>query len=122
MHIYRDEISDTAEYSQGTTGPSQFPTSDYQTASFSNTSYSTNFPFSFGQTQCCSRLCSPKQTTLTSVWILHILPVDHYIPINNMIQFHLKWWTDTNHFTSGMSIHPPESSMFLFKDTSQFGW
>ena len=26
----------------------------------------TNFPFSFGQTQCCSRPCSPGQTALTS--------------------------------------------------------
>ena len=35
IHIYRDGISDTTEYSQGTTGPSRFHTSDYKTVSFS---------------------------------------------------------------------------------------
>ena len=48
--------------------------------------------------------------------------VDHYVPINNMIQFHLKWWMDTNRCASGMSIHPPEPNTFLFTDASHFGW
>ena len=61
IHVYRDGISDTTEYSQ-----SQFPTSDYQTVSFPDASFSTNFLFSFGQTQCSSRLRIPRQTTLTS--------------------------------------------------------
>ena len=63
IHVYRD---DATEYSQGTTGPSRFPTSDYQTISFPDTSFSMNFPFSFGQIQCSSRFHSPRQTTLTS--------------------------------------------------------
>ena len=35
------------------------------TISFSDSSFGTNFSFSFGQTQCSSRLCSPRQTPLT---------------------------------------------------------
>ena len=66
IHVYRDGISGTTEYSQGTTGPSRFPTSDYQIISFSDASFGTKFPFSFGQTQCSNRFRSPRQTSLTS--------------------------------------------------------
>ena len=59
---------------------------------------------------------------LLSVWRPHILPIDHYIPINNVIPLHLKWWMDTNRFASGTSIYPPKSSTFLFTDSSHFGW
>ena len=62
------------------------------------------------------------QICLLSVWRPHILPINHYVLINNMIRFHFKWWMDTSHFTSEMSIHPPEPSTFLFTDVSHFGW
>ena len=39
-----------------------------------------------------------------------------------MIQFHLKWWMDTNCFIQGMFIHPPDPNAFLFMDASQYGW
>ena len=66
IYIYRDGISDTTEYSEGTRGWSRIPTSDYQSFSFPISSFGTNFPFSYGQTQCSSRFSSPRQTTLTS--------------------------------------------------------
>ena len=43
IHVYKDGISDTTEYSLGTTEPSRFPTSDYRTVSFSSSNYGTNF-------------------------------------------------------------------------------
>ena len=55
IHLHRNGISDTTEYSQGTTRSHRTPTSDYQTISNLDSSYSTNFPFSFGQTQYSSR-------------------------------------------------------------------
>ena len=64
----------------------------------------------------------PLQMCLLSVWRPHILPMDHYVRINNMIQFHLKWWIDTIRFASRTSIHPPEPNIFLFMDASHFGW
>ena len=59
---------------------------------------------------------------LLSVWRPHILPLDHQVPINSMIGFHLKWWMDTNRFVLGMFIHPPDASAFLSKDASHYGW
>ena len=64
IHVYREGISDITKYSQGTSRPSRFSTSDCQNISFSDSSFCTNFPFSFGQTQCSSRLHSPRETTL----------------------------------------------------------
>ena len=66
IHIYRNGISDTTKYSQGTSRPSRFSYSDYQDISFSESSFGANFPFSLGQTQCSSRLRSPRQTPLTT--------------------------------------------------------
>ena len=66
IHLYRDGISYTTEYGQGTSRPGRFSASDYQTVSFSDSSFGMNFPFSFGQTQCSSKLCSPRQATLTT--------------------------------------------------------
>ena len=63
----------------------------------------------------------PLQMCLLSVWRPHILPIDHYILINNLLRFHLEWWMDTSRFTSGTSILPPEPNTFLFMDASHFG-
>ena len=63
IHLQRDGISDTTEYSQGTTRMHLIPSSDYQTISNSESSFSKNFPFSFGQTQCNSRLSCSRQTS-----------------------------------------------------------
>ena len=57
---------DTTKYSQGISGPSRFSSSKYQSISFSDSGFGMNFPFSFGQTQCSSRLHSPRQTSLTT--------------------------------------------------------
>ena len=88
-----------------------------ESISFSDSSSSTNFPFSFGKT---------SFTTASNVSLIcletSILPLDHQVPINSMIQFHLKWWMDTNHFVLGTSIHPPDPNAFLFTDASHFEW
>ena len=59
---------------------------------------------------------------LLSVWRPHILLLNHQVPINCMIRFHLKWWMDTSRFVLGMSIHPPDPSTFLFMDASHYRW
>ena len=64
IHVNRHRISDTKKYSQGSSRPSQCYNSDYQNSSFPQSSFGTNFPFSFGQTQCSSRFCSPRQSSL----------------------------------------------------------
>ena len=125
IHLHRDGISDTTQHSQGTSRSHPIPTSDCQTISNSDSSFGTNFPFSFGQTQCSIRLRSPRQTSFTmlqrcllSVWRSHILPLDEVL-INSMTRFHLKKWMDTNH--QGTSIHPPATNAFLSTDASHYG-
>ena len=54
------------KFSQSSNGSCTEPISDNQETSVIQTCIGTNFPFSYGQTQCCSRLCSPRQTALTS--------------------------------------------------------
>ena len=66
IHVYRNAISDAGKFSQGSNGSCTEPNSDNQIYHIMQTSISTNFPFSFGQTQCYSRFCSPRQTSLTS--------------------------------------------------------
>ena len=66
IHLYRHGISDTSEFSQGSNGLCSEPISDNQEISVIQTCIGTNFPFPFGQTQCCSRLRYPRQTALTS--------------------------------------------------------
>ena len=121
-HIYRDGISDTTEYSQGISRLSRFSTSDYRTVPFSDSSFSTMGKLSAAADfVLLGRLhLQLLQMCLLSVWRPHILPLDHQVPINRMILFHLKWWMDTNRFVLGMSIHPPNT--FLFWDASHYGW
>ena len=66
IHLHRYGISDATKFSQGSSGSCTKPNSNNQKNNVSKTCIGTNFPFSFGQTQCCSRPCSPGQTALTS--------------------------------------------------------
>ena len=66
IHLHRYGISDTTKFSQGSSGSCTEPNSNNQENNVSKTCIGTNFPFSCGQTQCCSRPCSPGQTTLTT--------------------------------------------------------
>ena len=66
IHLHSYGISDATKFSQGSSGSSTEPNSNNQENNVSKTCIGTNFPFSFGQTQCCSRPCSPGQTALTS--------------------------------------------------------
>ena len=76
IHLHRDGISDTTEYNQGTTRSYQIPTSDQQTISNSDASFGTNFPFSFGQTQCCSRLSCSRQTSFTTATNVSVIGLE----------------------------------------------
>ena len=126
IHVYRDGIFDTTEYSQGTTGSRRYHTPDYQTVSFSSPIYGMNFPFlsHLGKLSAAADFVLLGRLHLRPLQMCplsHFFPIDHYVLINNMIQFHLKWWMDTNRFASGMSIHPPEPTAFLFTDASHSG-
>ena len=66
IHLHRYGISDATKFSQGSNGSCTEPNSNNQENNVSQTCIGTNFPFPFGQTQCCSRPCSPRQTALTS--------------------------------------------------------
>ena len=70
IHVYRDGISDTIEYSPGTTGPSWFPSSDYQTISFPDTSFGLNL-------QSVSPICLGKITYVVccKFYMYYIAPV-----------------------------------------------
>ena len=57
-HVHRHGISDTTRFSQGPSRLSQSPNFDYQICYFLQSCIIMNFPFSFGQTQCSSRLFS----------------------------------------------------------------
>ena len=80
IHLYRVGISATTQHSQSTSRLHRIPTSDNQIISNSDSSFSTNFPFSFGQTQCSSRLHSPRQTSFTTALNVSLicLETSHY--------------------------------------------
>ena len=82
FHVHRHGISDTAEFSQGPSGTGQDSNIDYQNNSLMQSSIGTNFPFSFGQTQCSSRFHSPWQTSLTTPAnvSLFCLETSHFAP------------------------------------------
>ena len=73
IHLYRDGISDTTKHSQGTGRLHRISTSDYQTISFSDSSFGTNFPISFGQTQCSDRLLSPRPASFSTTIIVSLI-------------------------------------------------
>ena len=127
IHLHRYGISDATKFSQGSSGSCTEPNSNNQENNVSQTCIGTNLPFPFGQTQCCSRPCSPRQTARTSssdvpVWKPHILPLDHPISINSMIRSHLQWWINPIRFETGTSIHPPDPEFFLYTDASHYRW
>ena len=124
FHIHRHGISDTAEFNQGTSGMSRESNVDYQICSLLQSSIGTNFPFSFGQTQCSSRFCSPRQTSfanVSSVCLETSYSSSRSSDYNQQYdRFHLKWWMDTKRFILG--IHLPDPNVFLFTDASHLGW
>lgn len=50
----------------------------------------------------------------------HLLPLDHPIPITNLIRYHLNWWTDPKHLIQGTCTHPPDPTSFLFTRRQSF--
>ena len=93
FHVHRHGISDTAKLSQGPSRLSRGPNFDYQISSFLQSSIGTNFPFSFGQTQCSSRLCSPWQTSLITPFVLGSMSVGLNILIRHSFMDLWVWIT-----------------------------
>ena len=81
FHLCRDGISDTPEYSQSTSRPYRIHTSDNQTISNLDSSFSMNLPFSFVQTHCCSRLSCSRQTSFTTATNVSVVGLEtSYFP------------------------------------------
>ena len=116
FHFHRHGISDTAKFSQGPTGSSRDPNTDNQINSVMQTSIGTNFPFSFGQTQCSSGFCSPRQTSLmspanvSSVWdlIFFLSIIRSWSPI----WFDLTM-VDENQSLRNRNFCPPSRSQYI---------
>ena len=83
------------------------------------------FSFYFGKLSAAADLIllgrlhlRPLQMCLFSGWKPNILLLNHQVTVNSMINFHLKWWINTNHFVQGMPVHPPDPKIFLYMDAS----
>ena len=130
IHLHRYGISDATKFSQGSSGSCTEPNSNNQENNVSKTCIGTNFPFSFGQTQCwqqtlfswadCTYVlfrCACCQSG-NLIFFLSITPIS----INGMIRSHLQWWINPIRFETGTSIHPPDPEFFLYMDASHYGW
>ena len=95
-----------------------------KTISFSDLSFSRNFPFSFGQTQCSSRLNSFRQVAFTTSANVPVISLETshssirsscYDQPYDQISFKM--------FVQGMPIHPPDSrpQNIPFTDASHYG-
>ena len=129
IHVYRDGISDTTEYNQ-------VPADGVDSLLLTIKLFLSQTPVSartflslLGKLSAAADFVLlgrlhflPLQMCLLSVWRPRILPLDHQVPINRMIRFHLKWWMDTIRLILGTSIHPSDPNTFLFTDASHYGW
>ena len=107
----------------------QKPNSNNQENNVSKTCIGTNFPFSFGQTQCCSRPCSPGQTALTSSSDVPAVCLETSYSSSRSPDLDKRHdsisltMVDKPHsIETGTSIHPPDPEFFLYTDASHYGW
>ena len=127
IHLYRYEIPDTTKNSQITPRSHGIPSLDNQTISNSDSSFGSNFPFSFGQTQCCSRLSSSRQTSFTPALDVSVVSVETYTSFGlshfdhecDPISFEVV--DGSQSFCLG-NIHPPDPNAFFFTDASHYRW
>ena len=129
IHLHRYGISDATKFSQGSSGSCTEPNSNNQENNVSKTCIGTNFPFSFGQTQCCSRPCSPGQTALTSSSDVPAVCLETSYSSSRSPDLDKRHdsisltMVDKPHsIETGTSIHPPDPEFFLYTDASHYGW
>ena len=128
IHLHRFGISDATKFSQGSSGSCTEPNSNNQENNVSKTCIGTNFPFSFGQTQCCSRPCSPGQTALRSssdvpaVCLETSYSSSRSPDLDKRHDSISQWWINPIRFETGTSIHPPDPEFFLYTGASHYGW
>ena len=67
VHLYRNGISNSYEYSQSSTSQSSNSIRNGQEILSENLCISPRIPFSFGTTQCSSRLCNARQITSQTI-------------------------------------------------------
>ena len=100
--------------------------SDNQEISVIQTCIRTNFPFLFGQTQCCSRLRYPRQTALTSPSDVSFVCLETSYSSSPSSYFDKRydsisqWWMNPNWFETGTTIHSPDSKFFLYMDARHY--
>ena len=84
FHVHMHGFSDPAKLSQGPIGTSRDFNADYQIHSVMQTSIDTNFPFSFGQTQCSSKFCFPRHTYVPCKCVF-CLPGNHSFYLSTIL-------------------------------------
>ena len=122
IHLYRDGISDITQHSQGTSRSYRIPTSDCQIISNSDSSFGTNFSFSFGQTAADFFLLGrlhlrPLLMCLLSVWRPSFRSSSSDQQFDS-ISFEMV--DGYQSLRSGNVIHPPDP--ILFRNASHYGW
>ena len=128
IHLHRYGISDATKFSQSSSRSCTEPNSNNQENNVSQTCIGTNFPFSFGQIQCCSRPCSPRQTALTSssdvpaVCLETSYSSSRSPDVDKRYDSISQWWINPIRFETGTSIHPPDPEFFLYTVASHYGW
>ena len=116
--------------SQSTTRSYRIPALYNQTVSNSDSSFHSNSPFSFGQTQCCSRLSSFRQTSFRPTSNVSVVSLETSCTSFGSSNFNLEHdpilfevvGVDPSHFIQGTFIPSPDPSAFLFMDASYYGW
>ena len=117
IHFYSYGIPDTTKYSQSTTKSCGIPTLDNQTISNLDASFGLNFPFCFGQTQCCRRLSNSRLTSTPNVSVVSLETSYTSIGSSNFnheydhISFEVV--DGPQCFVQGTCIHPPDPNAFL---------
>ena len=128
IHIYRYGISNSTENSQSSSKTSRRSYSDHQNNSFSDSCFSMNFPFSFRETRCSSRLNSSGQIAFTTPANVPVIGIetsrssfrssssDHQydqIPFKMMDEFQSL---------RSRNAHSPDAEISLYTDASHYGW
>ena len=67
VHIYRDGVSDSYQYGQGTSDQTNEDIGDSQNGFTENLCISQRFPVPLGTTECCSRLCNAGTVTSPAI-------------------------------------------------------
>ena len=115
--------------SQSSSGLSKRSYSGHQNNLFPDSGFGTNFPFSFGQTHCSSRLNSSRQIACTTSANVPIIGLEtSYTSSGSSSSDHqddqisFKMVDELKLICSGNAHSPPDPKIYIYTDASHFGW